>query len=33
MMTYYDLSIPLRCLIILGLFFLVCIGGYLFLAV
>ena len=30
MMTYYDLSIPLRCLIILGLFFLVCLGGYLF---
>ena len=29
MMTYYDLSIPLRCLVILGLFFLVCLGGYL----
>lgn len=30
MMTYYDLSLPLRCLVILGLFFLVCLGGYLF---
>ena len=33
MMAYYDLSIPLRCLVILGLFFLVCLGGYLFPAV
>ena len=33
MMTYYDISMPLRCLVILGLFFLVCLGGYLFPAV
>ena len=29
MMTYYDIAMPLRCLVILGLFFLVCLGGYL----
>lgn len=29
MMTYYDISMPLQCLVILGLFFLVCLGGYL----
>jgi len=28
-MTYYDVSMPVRCLVILGLFFLVCLGGYL----
>lgn len=33
MMTYYDIPMPLRCLVILGLFFLVCLGGYLFPAV
>ena len=32
MMTYYDLSLPLRCLVILGLFFLVCLGGFYFFA-
>ena len=30
MMTYYDISMPARTLVILGLFFLVCLGGYLF---
>jgi signal transduction histidine kinase len=29
MLSFYDLSIPLRCLVILGLFLSVCIGGYL----
>lgn len=29
MMIYHDLPIPLRCLIILGLFLEVCVGGYL----
>lgn len=33
MMTYYDMPMPARCLMILGLFFLVCLGGYLFPAV
>jgi len=28
-MTYYDISIPLRCSVILCLFFFVCVGGYL----
>ena len=28
-MTYYDIPMPVRCLVILGLFFLVCLGGYL----
>lgn len=29
MMAYSDIPMPLRCLVILGLFFLVCLGGYL----
>ena len=29
MLSYYALSIPLRCLVILGLFLSVCVGGYL----
>lgn len=29
MISYYALSMPFRCLVILGLFFLVCLGGYL----
>lgn len=29
MMSYCDIPMPLRCLIILGLFLLVCLGGYL----
>ena len=33
MMAYYDIPIPLRCLVILGLFFLICLGGYLLPAV
>ena len=28
-MTYCDIPVPVRCLVILGLFFLVCLGGYL----
>ena len=29
MRAYYEIPLPLRCLVILGLFFLVCLGGYL----
>ena len=29
MICYYDIPMPLRCLVILGLFFLVCMGAYL----
>ncbi|MBP3411725.1 MAG: hypothetical protein J6K89_00525 [Oscillospiraceae bacterium] len=29
MLSYYDISMPLRCLVILCLFLLVCVGGYL----
>ena len=29
MIAYYDISMPMRCLVILCMFFLVCLGGYL----